>query len=97
MTRLHYLSTRFMSVIQSNTLCGSSFIPKFISAIYKCRPVSPVGAEQLLLDTHSLKTVLQDLPSIGSHVARKAPASYTKIVIKGMTKGEMILKVLYLG
>lgn len=52
-----------------------------------------VGAEQLLLDTHSLKTVLLDLPSIGSQVVRKAPASYTKIVVKGMTRAEMILKV----
>lgn len=24
---------------------------------------------------------------------RKAPASYTKVVVKGMTRGEMILKV----
>ena len=51
-----------------------SFIQKFIVALYKCKPVSTVGAEQLLLDTHSLKTILQDLPSLGSHVARKAPA-----------------------
>lgn len=48
---------------------------------------------QLLLDTHSLKTVLLDLPSIGCQVLRKAPASYTKIVVKGMTRAEMILKV----
>ena len=52
-----------------------------------------MGAEQLLLDTHSLKTVLLDLPSIGSAVSRKAPASFTKIVVKGMTRAEMILKV----
>lgn len=26
-------------------------------------------------------------------VSRKAPASYTKIVVKGMTRGEMLLKV----
>lgn len=37
--------------------------------------------------------VLLDLPSIGSQVVRKAPASYTKIVVKGMTRAEMILKV----
>ncbi|KAK2506839.1 hypothetical protein MC885_018340 [Smutsia gigantea] len=47
----------------------------------------------MLLDTHYLKTVLLDLPSIGSKVVRKAPASYTKIVVKGMTRAEMILKV----
>uniref|UniRef100_A0A8C2K611 Vacuolar protein sorting-associated protein 53 homolog n=1 Tax=Cyprinus carpio TaxID=7962 RepID=A0A8C2K611_CYPCA len=50
-------------------------------------------SQSLLLDTHSLKTVLLDLPSIGSQVVRKAPASYTKIVVKGMTRAEMILKV----
>uniref|UniRef100_A0A8C4R3U2 Vacuolar protein sorting-associated protein 53 homolog n=1 Tax=Eptatretus burgeri TaxID=7764 RepID=A0A8C4R3U2_EPTBU len=72
---------------------ANSFIPKFINHVFKCKPVSTVGAEQLLLDTHSLKTVLQDLPSIGSDVVRKAPASYTKIVVKGMTRAEMILKV----
>uniref|UniRef100_A0A1B6BWF3 Vacuolar protein sorting-associated protein 53 homolog n=1 Tax=Clastoptera arizonana TaxID=38151 RepID=A0A1B6BWF3_9HEMI len=72
---------------------ANSFIPKFIQNIYKCKPVSTVGAEQLLLDTHMLKTVLLDLPSIGSRVNRTAPASFTKVVVKGMTHGEMILKV----
>lgn len=72
---------------------ATSFIPKFINTVYKCKPITTVGAEQLLLDTHSLKTVLLDLPSLGSQVGRKAPASYTKIVVKGMTKAEMILKV----
>ncbi|KAK3560986.1 hypothetical protein QTP86_023178 [Hemibagrus guttatus] len=71
----------------------NSFIPKFINHLFRCKPISMVGAEQLLLDTHSLKTVLLDLPSIGSQVIRKAPASYTKIVVKGMTRAEMILKV----
>ncbi|XP_070938166.1 vacuolar protein sorting-associated protein 53 homolog isoform X4 [Macaca nemestrina] len=71
----------------------NSFIPKFITHLFKCKPISMVGAEQLLLDTHSLKMVLLDLPSIGSQVVRKAPASYTKIVVKGMTRAEMILKV----
>ncbi|XP_008937406.1 PREDICTED: vacuolar protein sorting-associated protein 53 homolog, partial [Merops nubicus] len=71
---------------------ANSFIPKFINHLFKCKPISMVGAEQLLLDTHSLKMVLLDLPSIGSQVVRKAPASYTKIVVKGMTRAEMILK-----
>lgn len=55
--------------------------------------VNVMGCEQLLLDTHSLKSILLDLPSIGSNVQRKAPASYTKVVVKGMTKAEMIVKV----
>lgn len=102
----------------------SSFIPRYISNLFKCRPTlslsqtsstaptanlggsaaaasassafgesNVLGCEQLLLDTHSLKTVLLDLPSINSQVNRKAPASYTKVVISGMTKAEMIIKI----
>lgn len=40
-----------------------------------------------------LKTVLLNLPSIASQINRAAPASYTKVVTRGMTKAEMILKV----
>lgn len=66
-----------------------------IHAVHSCAFISflCILPCQLLLDTHSLKTVLLDLPSIGSQVLRKAPASYTKIVVKGMTRAEMILKV----
>ena len=51
------------------------------------------GAEQLLLDAHSLKTFLQQMPCIGSSVAPKPPVAYTKVVNKTMGKVEMILKV----
>ncbi|CAG5081341.1 Similar to Vps53: Vacuolar protein sorting-associated protein 53 homolog (Mus musculus) [Cotesia congregata] len=71
----------------------SSFIPKLVQQLYKCKPLSAVGAEQLLLDVHMLKTALLDLPSTGCQVARKAPATYTKVVVKGMAKAEMILKI----
>lgn len=72
---------------------ANSFIPKFVQNIYKCKPINTEGAEQLLLDTHMLKTVLLNLPTINSQINRPAPASYTKVVNKGMTKAEMILKV----
>lgn len=36
---------------------------------------------QLLLDAHSLKTVLQDLPSLGSQVGRKAPSRFEEFRI----------------
>ena len=72
---------------------SSQFIPKYISCVYKCKPVGTVGAEQLLLDTHSIKMVLLELPSIieSGHVkasanGRKAPQSYTKLVVKGKAK-----------
>uniref|UniRef100_T1IEK0 Vacuolar protein sorting-associated protein 53 homolog n=1 Tax=Rhodnius prolixus TaxID=13249 RepID=T1IEK0_RHOPR len=71
----------------------NSFIPKFIQSIFKCKPLSAAGAEQLLLDAHMLKTILLGLPLVGSKVNREAPTSFTKIVVKGMTRAEMILKV----
>lgn len=71
----------------------NAFMVRFVQQLYKCKPVGVVGAEQLLLDTHMLKTALLDLPSVGSQVARKPPASFSKMVVKGMTRAEMILKV----
>ncbi|OQV21216.1 Vacuolar protein sorting-associated protein 53-like protein [Hypsibius exemplaris] len=88
-----YLSSSRKFFTQFCIKFANTFIPKYIAHIYKCKPISPVGAEQLLLDTHMLKTVLLDLPSLGSQISRKPPASFTKIVLKGMTKAEMILKV----
>ncbi|XP_032672453.1 vacuolar protein sorting-associated protein 53 homolog [Odontomachus brunneus] len=72
---------------------ASSFIPKLIQQLFKCKPLNTVGAEQLLLDVHMLKTALLDLPSTGYQVQRKAPLAYAKVVIKGMAKAEMILKI----
>uniref|UniRef100_A0A5S6QT54 Vacuolar protein sorting-associated protein 53 homolog n=1 Tax=Trichuris muris TaxID=70415 RepID=A0A5S6QT54_TRIMR len=72
---------------------AGSFIPKFIGCLFRCKSVSITGAEQLLLDTHSLKTELVNLPVVGSIAGRKPPEAYTKVVLKGMTKAEMILKL----
>ncbi len=75
---------------------ASAFIPKFVAAVYRCRPLgAAVAAEQLLLDTHSVKTLLLELPAAGSSgaAAKKPPASYARVVVKGMTRVEMTLKV----
>lgn len=79
-------STSDSSAQQSNLNASSN------AATNSCKS-SILGCEQLLLDTHSLKTILLDLPSIGSQVKRKAPASYSKVVVKGMTKAEMVIKI----
>uniref|UniRef100_A0A671KS25 Vacuolar protein sorting-associated protein 53 homolog n=1 Tax=Sinocyclocheilus anshuiensis TaxID=1608454 RepID=A0A671KS25_9TELE len=76
-------------IIRDNLASTRKYFTQFCSFITH----SSTTCSGLLLDTHSLKTVLLDLPSIGSQVVRKAPASYTKIVVKGMTRAEMILKV----
>lgn len=88
-----YLSSSRKYFTQFCIRFANSFIPKFIQNVYKCKPISTVGSEQLLLDTHMLKTALLELPSVGSDVKRPAPATYTKVVVKLMTKAEMILKL----
>lgn len=72
---------------------ANAVIPTFISYLYKCKPINTIAAEQLLLDTHSLKICLLDLPSAGAAVSRKPPSSYTTLVGKGMEKAELIVKV----
>lgn len=68
------------------------FTQKYTANIFKCKLLGQGGAEQLLLDTHILKKFLTSLPCINSDI-KSAPASYTKAVIKGMSRAEMILKV----
>lgn len=68
------------------------FTHKYITNLFKCKLLSQGGAEQLLLDTHTLKKILINLPCYNSDI-KTAPASYTKAAIKGMSKAEMVLKV----
>ena len=44
---------------------------KYMECIYKCKPISEIGAEQMLLDTHALKTVLVALPNAGNEGGEK--------------------------
>lgn len=68
------------------------FTHKYITNLYRCKLLSQGGAEQLLLDTHILKKFLINLPCINSDI-KTAPASYSKAADRGMSKAEMILKV----
>lgn len=72
---------------------ASQLVNKFLGSLFRCKSISVTGAEQLLLDTHALKTFLQNMPSVESAVVTKPPTMYTNTVSKGMTKAEMILKV----
>lgn len=108
-TQLQYQFHQLIPVIKENlhdlpnqyynfcTKFVTAFIAKFISNLYKCKPLSQGGAEQLLLDSHTLKKTLLDLPeysSLGSSsLVNKIPQSYISTVINGMTKAEMILKI----
>ncbi len=88
-----YLGNARRYFVNFCTKFAQSFMGKYMGAVFRCKPLSLSGAEQLLLDTHALKTFLLELPSVASAAAPKPPAVYTKPVLKGMTKVEMVLKV----
>lgn len=78
---------------------ANAIVPRIMNALFKCKPLSTTGAEQLLLDLHSLKIVLLGLPSLGVSASSAAPsalaepAAYARYIKKNMAKAEMILKV----
>lgn len=72
---------------------ATQLVNKFLGALFRCKPISVTGAEQLLLDTHALKTFLLAMPSVESSVVTKPPTMYTNSVTKIMSKAEAILKV----
>eukprot|EP00899_Mesostigma_viride_P016160 jgi/Mesvir1/24545/Mv21883-RA.1 len=71
---------------------AGSFAPRFYANIFKCRRVSETGAQQLLLDSHAVKTLLLNVAVLPGETT--APASYTKFVIREMAKSEALLKVI---
>ncbi|KAF9886839.1 Vacuolar protein sorting-associated protein 53 [Aspergillus nanangensis] len=60
----------------------------FISTIFQCRPVSETGAEQMLLDSYTLKSGLSSL------LPAPAPAGFVKRVNANFAKIENLLKTL---
>ncbi|KAI8990308.1 vacuolar protein sorting-associated protein 53 [Pilobolus umbonatus] len=68
------------------------FITKYLVNIFKCKTISEIGAEQLLLDTHAIKTMLMDIPSMSNEPNTTVPNSYIRIVNKGVNKAEVVLK-----
>jgi hypothetical protein len=91
-----FVRDNLSEAIKFFTLLCSSFaeviVPRIVSNLFKCKNVCQGGAEQLLLDTHTLKKVLLELPTHES-VVKTAPVAYTKVIVKGMTRAEMMLKV----
>ncbi|MCO5581011.1 hypothetical protein L7F22_034887 [Adiantum nelumboides] len=73
---------------------AASFAPRFYANIYKCKRISETGAQQMLLDTHAVKTLLLEVPSLGGQNA--ASASYNKFIGLEMGKAEALLKVILL-
>ncbi|KAG8078798.1 hypothetical protein GUJ93_ZPchr0007g5926 [Zizania palustris] len=71
---------------------AASLGPRFYLNIYKCKHISETGAQQMLLDTQAVKTILLDIPALGKQST--AAASYSKFVSREMSKAEALLKVI---
>ncbi|KAK6156386.1 hypothetical protein DH2020_010634 [Rehmannia glutinosa] len=71
---------------------ASSLGPRFYLNIFKCKQISETGAQQMLLDTQAVKTILLEIPSLGKKVS--AAAGYSKFVSREMSKAEALLKVI---
>ncbi|XP_048327618.1 vacuolar protein sorting-associated protein 53 A [Ziziphus jujuba] len=71
---------------------ASSLGPRFYTNIFKCKQISETGAQQMLLDTQAVKTILLDIPSLGRQTS--GAASYSKYVSREMSKAEALLKVI---
>eukprot|EP01135_Chromosphaera_perkinsii_P011260 Nk52_evm41s2367 gene=Nk52_evmTU41s2367 len=90
--RLYLSSSKYYTSFCSKFV--NLFIPQLVNNIYKCKPMNDISAEQLLLDIHSIKTILLGFPSFGVEGSGGVPSSYAKFVNKAMAKAEMILKVI---
>ncbi|XP_057980569.1 vacuolar protein sorting-associated protein 53 A isoform X2 [Malania oleifera] len=71
---------------------ASSLGPRFYVNIFKCRHISETGAQQMLLDTQAVKTILLDIPSLGKQTS--SAANYSKFISREMSKAEALLKVI---
>lgn len=71
---------------------ASSLGPRFYLNIFKCKQITETGAQQMLLDTQAVKTILLEVPSLAKQ--RTGAASYTKFVSREMSKAEALLKVI---
>jgi len=70
------------------------FISTFIKNIVKCKPISEIGAEQMLLDVYALKKIFLELPNLGLGISGPVSPLYVKFVNKNVLKVESLLKVI---
>ncbi|KAI1319351.1 Vacuolar protein sorting-associated protein 53 [Mortierella claussenii] len=69
-----------------------SFVSRFAANLTRCKPISEIGAEQMLLDTQAVKSLLIDIPNLGLESSVPVPTSFVKFVNRGLGKIETVLK-----
>ncbi|CAA6663358.1 unnamed protein product [Spirodela intermedia] len=79
---------------------AASLGPRFYLNIFKCKQISETGAQQMLLDTQAVKTIILEIPAMedssdASCLSQTAGAAgYAKFVTREMSKAEALLKVI---
>lgn len=53
-----------------------SFVSRFAANLTRCKPISEIGAEQMLLDTQAVKSFLIEIPNLGLETTVAVPTSY---------------------
>ncbi|KAH0894969.1 hypothetical protein HID58_057398, partial [Brassica napus] len=71
---------------------ASSLGPRFYANIFRCKQLSEAGAQQMLLDTQAMKTILLEIPLLARQTS--TAASYSKFVSREMSRAEALLKVI---
>ncbi|KAG5524528.1 hypothetical protein RHGRI_031253 [Rhododendron griersonianum] len=92
MGRSDTLTVEMYSGASSMLRLASSLGPRFYLNIFKCKQISETGAQQMLLDTQAIKTILLDIPPLGRQTS--GASNYSKFVSREMSKAEALLKVI---
>ncbi|KAF1997652.1 hypothetical protein P154DRAFT_524690 [Amniculicola lignicola CBS 123094] len=66
----------------------------YIANIVQSKPISEVGAEQMLLDSYVLKKSFTEIPVLNEEPGTAPPASFVKRVNQSMSKIDPLLKTL---
>ncbi|XPS70454.1 Vacuolar protein sorting-associated protein 53 [Ascochyta lentis] len=66
----------------------------YIANIIQSKPISEVGAEQMLLDSYVLKKGFTELPILNEEAGTAPPASFVKRVNQAMSRIDPLLKTL---
>ncbi|KAF3911266.1 hypothetical protein AA313_de0204191 [Arthrobotrys entomopaga] len=65
-----------------------------LANIMACKPISEVGAEQMLLDVYSVKKCLEELMTLTAEEGVTAPTTFIKHVSRAINRIDTILKVI---